>query len=302
MSNYQEPLVFLVGAGPGHPGLLTLRAVECLAKADLVIYDRLVSSRLLDFAPSTAERLCVTDLAEHHVERCPHVNDLLLKAAREGKRVVRLKGGDPLIFGRGGEEAEVLRAAGIPYEIVPGVTAAVAAAAFAGIPLTHRLHSSAVALVTGHENPEKPEANLVVRRIATSRIVLVASPNYLAQAGSPRSPHDLLAHSLIGFEPLAWRDTWRVGGETLTVRPRVLSRSGESLRAAAIAGLGIAAVPDWLVADALVGGHVTRVLEGSALPRAGIFAVYPTNRLLTPKVRAYVDHLVRDLKARGLSR
>jgi len=149
---------------------------------------------------------------------------------------------------------------------------------------------------------EKPEANLVVRRIATSRIVLVASPNYLAQAGSPRSPHDLLAHSLIGFEPLAWRDTWRVGGETLTVRPRVLSRSGESLRAAAIAGLGIAAVPDWLVADALVGGHVTRVLEGSALPRAGIFAVYPTNRLLTPKVRAYVDHLVRDLKARGLSR
>ncbi|HEV2949677.1 MAG TPA: uroporphyrinogen-III C-methyltransferase [Gemmataceae bacterium] len=160
MSDYHEPRVFLVGAGPGHPGLLTLRALECLAKADLVIYDRLVSSRLLDFAPSSAERVCVTAIAEHHVERCPHVNDLLVKAAREGKRVVRLKGGDPLIFGRGGEEAEILRQEGIPFEIVPGVTAAVAAAACAGIPLTHRLHSSAVALITGHENPEKPEANL----------------------------------------------------------------------------------------------------------------------------------------------
>ncbi len=158
MSSFQEPRVYLVGAGPGHPGLLTLRAVECMAKADLVIYDRLVSPRILEFAPAGAERICVTDLAPHHVERCPHVNEKLVEAARQGKHVVRLKGGDPLIFGRGGEEAEVLRAAGIPFEIVPGVTAAVAAAACAGIPLTHRLHSSAVALITGHEDPEKPES------------------------------------------------------------------------------------------------------------------------------------------------
>src|SRR5437667_4430724 len=160
MSDYRDPKVFLVGAGPGHPGLLTLRAVECLRQADLVLYDRLVPSRLLDYAPANAERICVTELAPHHVERCPHINETLLEAARQGKRVVRLKGGDPLVFGRGGEEAELLRAADIPFEIVPGVTAALGAAAFAGIPLTHRACASAVAFITGHEEPGKPETAL----------------------------------------------------------------------------------------------------------------------------------------------
>jgi uroporphyrinogen III methyltransferase/synthase len=155
-----EPLVFLVGAGPGNPGYLTIRAVECLARADLVLYDKLVPPQMLDHAPATAERLCVTELAERHVERYLPVHRTLIEAARQGKRVVRLKGGDPFVFGRGGEEAEVLREAGIPYEIVPGVTAALGAAACAGIPLTHRLHASAVALVTGHENPAKPESTL----------------------------------------------------------------------------------------------------------------------------------------------
>jgi uroporphyrinogen III methyltransferase/synthase len=155
-----DPLVYLVGAGPGDPGLLTLRAVECLARADVVLYDKLVPTRLLEHAPLSAERICVTDLAETHPERPPHVHRLLIDAARQGKRVVRLKGGDPFLFGRGGEEAEILRQAGIPYEVVPGVTAALAASACAGIPLTHRAYASAVAIVTGHENPLKPESNL----------------------------------------------------------------------------------------------------------------------------------------------
>jgi uroporphyrinogen III methyltransferase / synthase len=153
----QSPQVFLVGAGPGHPGLLTLRAVECLAQADLVVYDRLVPPRLLNHAPADAERLCVADLPGGHAERYPHVQNVLIEAARAGKRVVRLKGGDPFLFGRGGEEAEALRQAGIAFEVVPGVTAALAAGAFAGIPLTQRFHASAVALVTGHEDPAKPE-------------------------------------------------------------------------------------------------------------------------------------------------
>jgi uroporphyrinogen III methyltransferase/synthase len=157
MSNPTEPLVALVGAGPGNPGLLTVRAVECLARAQLVLYDYLVPAQLLDYAPDAARRVCVNELAEHHPQRIPHVHQLMLDAARRGQRVVRLKGGDPLLFGRGGEEAAVLRAAGIPYEIVPGVTAALGAAAFAGIPLTHRLHSSAVAVVTGHEKPDKEQ-------------------------------------------------------------------------------------------------------------------------------------------------
>src|SRR5438046_2143689 len=134
-----SPTVFLVGAGPGHPGLLTVRAVECLAQADFVLYDKLVPVRLLDYAPESAERVCVADLPGCHPERWPHIHQVMIGAARQGKRVVRLKGGDPFIFGRGGEEAEALHQAGIAYEIVPGVTAALGAAAYAGIPLTTRL-------------------------------------------------------------------------------------------------------------------------------------------------------------------
>lgn len=149
-----------MGAGPGNPGLLTLRALECLRLADLVVYDKLVPVRILDYAPSAAAKVCVTELAPRHVERCGPVHQLLIEAAQQGKKVVRLKGGDPFVFGRGGEEAEALRAADIPFEIVPGVTAALGAAACAGIPLTHRSHASAVAFVTGHENPTKPESTL----------------------------------------------------------------------------------------------------------------------------------------------
>src|SRR5207237_9794421 len=129
--------------------------VECLAQADLVLYDRLVPPRLLEYAPTHAERICVADLPGCHPERWPHIHAAMISAARQGKRVVRLQGGDPFIFGRGGEEAEALRQAGIAYEVVPGVTAALGAGAFAGIPLTHRQHASAVAFITGHEQPGK---------------------------------------------------------------------------------------------------------------------------------------------------
>jgi uroporphyrinogen III methyltransferase/synthase len=153
-------MVYLVGAGPGHPGLLTLRAVECLARADVVLYDKLVPPALLEHASAAARRICVTDLAPCHAERYPHIHRTMIEAARAGKCVVRLKGGDPFLFGRGGEEAEALRQAGIPFEVVPGVTSGLAASACAGIPLTHRLHASAVALVTGHENPGKPHSTV----------------------------------------------------------------------------------------------------------------------------------------------
>lgn len=149
---------------------------------------------------------------------------------------------------------------------------------------------------------EKPEPRLVVRRIATSRIVIVASPGYLAAAGEPTRPRDILHHRLIGFTPLTWRDTWRLGKETIAVQPRILTNNGESLRAAALAGLGLAAVPEWLVADALVAGQLTRVLADHQTPSGGIYAVYPTNRLLASRVRLFVDHMVRDLRARGLPR
>ena len=146
--------VFLVGAGPGDPGLITLRGAQCLAEADLVLYDYLVNPALLQHAPK-AEKVCLGHPHGGREMLQQDVNGRMIAAAREGKRVVRLKSGDPYLFGRGGEEVEVLVAAGVPYEVVPGVTAAFAAASHAGIPITHRDLASAVAFVTGHRRGDK---------------------------------------------------------------------------------------------------------------------------------------------------
>ncbi|HEV8058695.1 MAG TPA: uroporphyrinogen-III C-methyltransferase [Gemmataceae bacterium] len=151
-------LVYLVGAGPGDPGLLTIRGLECLRKADLIIYDRLVSPSLLHAARADAARICVNELASRHADRWPIINERMIAAARSGSIVVRLKGGDPAIFAHLAEETAALRSAGVAYEIVPGVTAALGAAAYSEIPLTHRDIASAVAFVTGHENPGKSDS------------------------------------------------------------------------------------------------------------------------------------------------
>ena len=148
----------------------------------------------------------------------------------------------------------------------------------------------------------RPEPSLVVRRIATSQVVIVGAPSYLAAAGTPTEPREIARHALIGYSPLEWRESWRLGTATVKVTPKLLSNSAESLRAAALAGLGLAAVPEWLVADALVAGRLATVLAAHPAPAGGIYAVYPTNRLLTPRIRAFVDHLARDLRARGLPR
>lgn len=169
-------MVYLVGAGPGDAGLLTLRGAELLARANVVVYDALVNSDLLRLAPKGAEIIYGGKRSKDHAIPQEELNRLLVAKAREGKTVVRLKGGDPYIFGRGGEEAEELAAAGVPFEIVPGVSSIVAAPAYAGIPITHRDHCSSFTVITGHEDPTKEESGIdwgQVARTPGTKVVLM---------------------------------------------------------------------------------------------------------------------------------
>ncbi|HMJ92108.1 MAG TPA: uroporphyrinogen-III C-methyltransferase [Candidatus Acidoferrum sp.] len=173
----KKGMVYLVGAGPGDAGLLTLRGAELLGRADVVVYDALVNSDLLRLAPKTAEIIFGGKRASEHAIPQDELNALLISRARDGKTVVRLKGGDPYVFGRGGEEAEQLALEKIGFEVVPGVSSFTAAPSYAGIPLTHREHSSAFTVITGHEDPEK-DASIdwtQVAKMPGTKIVMMAT-------------------------------------------------------------------------------------------------------------------------------
>ncbi|MFH1139370.1 MAG: uroporphyrinogen-III C-methyltransferase [Pseudomonadota bacterium] len=194
--------VYLVGAGPGDPGLITLRAVELLAEADVVVYDFLANPALLAHASATAEMIYVGKKGGDHTLAQDRINQLIVDLALAGKSVVRLKGGDPFIFGRGGEEAEELYDAGVPFEVVPGVSSVTAAPAYAGIPLTHRNFTASVGFVTGHEDPTKPESSLQWDKLATALGTLVfvmgvknlprISANLIANGRDPATPAALV--------------------------------------------------------------------------------------------------------------
>ena len=166
-------IVYLVGAGPGDPRLITLRGVECLQQADLVVYDRLSSPLLLDHAPPSAERVFMGKGPDTPAGFQEAINSALVNAALAGKTVVRLKGGDPFVFGRGGEELQALRDAGVPFEVVPGISSAVAAPAYAGIPVTHRNVATAFTVVSGSEDTTKPESALDWQALAATPGTLV---------------------------------------------------------------------------------------------------------------------------------
>lgn len=192
--------VYLLGAGPGDPGLLTLKARDVLARADVVVYDALANDSLLGHARPDAEIIYVGKVAGNHALPQREINALLVAKAREGKVVARLKGGDPYIFGRGGEEAEELLAAGIPFEEVPGISSTIAAPAYAGIPLTHRDFASSVTIITGHENPDKPGSVHNWQALAHSASTLVF---VMGMKNLPDIARNLLAAGLAPDTPAA---------------------------------------------------------------------------------------------------
>ncbi len=200
MSDRGTGIVYLVGAGPGDPGLLTLRGASCLAKADVVVVDYLADQSLLAHAPPAAEKIYVGKSASCHTMEQDGINALLVKNGQEGKVVVRLKGGDPFVFGRGAEECEALRAAGIPFEVVPGVTAGIAAAACAGIPVTSRGFASSVAFVTGSEDPGKAGSSIRWEHLAKGVDTLVF---YMGVGNLAAIVQELMRHGRAGATPVA---------------------------------------------------------------------------------------------------
>ena len=193
-------IVYLIGAGPGDPGLFTLRGKELLETCDVVVYDYLANDALLALANKNAEIIYVGKQGGDHTLAQSEINRLIVARAQEGKRVARLKGGDPYMFGRGAEEAEELLEAGIPFEVVPGVTSAIAAAAHAGIPLTHRAHASSVCFATGHEDPSKASSVHNWKALATGTSTLVF---FMGMKNLPDIVHNLTTHGMNPHTPAA---------------------------------------------------------------------------------------------------
>ncbi|MBP1929611.1 uroporphyrin-III C-methyltransferase [Methanolinea mesophila] len=179
--------VYLVGSGPGGMGLLTVRAMEVIAGAEVILFDQLPGEEILSALPAHAEKIDCGKYGNRHTLEQEEIEDLMVRYAREGKQVVRLKGGDPFVFGRGGEEMEVLRMNDIQVELVPGVTSAVAVPGAVGIPLTHRKYASQVTILTGHEDPTKPESALDWELLARGRgtiVILMGVKNLPMIAGA----------------------------------------------------------------------------------------------------------------------
>ncbi|NPV92238.1 MAG: uroporphyrinogen-III C-methyltransferase [Firmicutes bacterium] len=223
----QAGTVYLIGAGPGDHKLITLRGAECLKQSEVVVYDRLVNPRLLALAPPQAEMIYVGKDSNRHVLSQDGINRLLVGKAREGKTVARLKGGDPFVFGRGGEEAEELREAGIPFEVVPGITSAIAVPAYAGIPVTHRQYSSTLTLVTGHEDPFKPDSSIAWDSLAGLGGTLVF---LMGLENLPEITRRLMAEGLAGDTPVGLVQ-WGTFAEQRVITGRlgdIVSRAKES--------------------------------------------------------------------------
>lgn len=305
--------VYLVGAGPGDPGLITVRGVELLATADLVIYDNLANPALLAHAPQ-AELFYVGKKAAEHTLTQDQINQLLIDRAQLGLRIVRLKGGDPFVFGRGGEECEALHQAGIPFEVVPGITAAIAAPAYAGIPVTHRDLNSSFTLITGHEKEQEYQSSEARDRspaAGSSDVdwsVIAKLPCiafYMGVKSLPRICQKLIAHGMDSATPVAtiqWgtHARQRVVTGTLATQPSLVAESRIGPPAITLVGKVVQLRPimNWFEARPLFGHRVlvTRSRQQSSqlarqLSAAGAQVIQaPTIELHPSNNPALIDH------------
>ncbi|MFH1984107.1 MAG: uroporphyrinogen-III C-methyltransferase [Pseudomonadota bacterium] len=300
--------VYLIGAGPGDPGLITVRGLECIRRADVIVYDYLAAPQLLKHARTDAEVIYVGKKGGDHTLPQEGINDLLVEKALAGSSVARLKGGDPFIFGRGGEEAEALVANGIPFEIVPGVTSAIAAPAYAGIPLTHRKFTATLAFVTGHEDPTKSASSIDWEALTRAAGTLVF---FMGVKNLPLIVEQLTRHGRAPETPVAlvrWGTTSRqktVSGTLATIAQRVAEAG---LKAPAIIVVGeVVSLRDtmrWFDRRPLFGKRivVTRAREQAShlverLQALGAECLeIPTIRIAAPEDWAPLDAAIADLE------
>jgi uroporphyrin-III C-methyltransferase/precorrin-2 dehydrogenase/sirohydrochlorin ferrochelatase/uroporphyrin-III C-methyltransferase len=245
--------VYLIGAGPGDPELLTIKAARLIAEADVVVYDRLVSAEILDLIRQGATRIFAGKIARDHYMPQPEINALLVKLAKGGHKVVRLKGGDPFLFGRGGEEAEHLANNGLPFEIVPGITSASGCAAYAGIPLTHRGLAHSVRYVTGHSMNDAP-LELDWAGLADPETTLVI---YMGRTNVRVISTELINHGLLADTPAAaivngTRPNQRAFPTTLAALPQTIERLDMAAPTLLVIGrvVALASTLHWFDGDA----------------------------------------------------
>ena len=299
--------VYLVGAGPGDPGLITLRAVECLKKAEVVIYDYLANEVFLEYAPPDAEIIYVGKKGGSHTKTQEEINRLLVEKAEE-RVVVRLKGGDPFIFGRGGEEAQVVEAAGIELEVVPGVTSAIAVPAYAGIPLTHRDYASSVSFITGHERADREDSKISWERLSNSAGTLVF---LMGVKNLPGIVQKLRKNGKPGNTPVAviqWGTTKKQRTVTGTLENIVERVKEKGITAPAIIVVGgvveLRETLNWFEKKPLFGRTilVTRAREQASefvrmLEEHGAQClVFPTIKVIPPSSWEALDESIRSLE------
>jgi uroporphyrinogen III methyltransferase / synthase len=304
----KKGMVYLVGAGPGDPGLLTIKAKECIEKADVLVYDYLANDTFLEYAPPDAEHIYVGKKAGDHTKTQDEINSIICEKALNGKTVVRLKGGDPFIFGRGGEEAQELLKAGVPFEIVPGITSAIAVPAYSGIPLTHRDHTATVAFITGHEDPSKDQSNIAWDKLATgigTLVFLMGIGNLknichtLIENG--RAPHTPVAVIYRGTHPEQKTITGTLEtiydiSQEANIKPPGIIVVGDVV--------GLRAELNWYETKPLFGKRivVTRAREQASSFLAGLKELgascieFPTIEIIPPDDWAPIDKAIEQIK------